>query len=420
LMKQQPAATESSACNASCTAAASSSLHASAGAAGFVRLSRLPEPSTPRARALHYAGVAFFWSIAAHVGPGKPVHWGVTANLLVQRREGIKFDLSYPKTGGGEDVAFCIDLQVDCSNSLCTICAHACAFEVIASAIMSTHNAEWRLQLPGLALVELTGICQETVGCGCMQEATGLPLISWPEAEVEHPYWNNGTPHLSRFFNWAFGDGLLLDRYCQKTYRSAPNITELSLLILLLAPLPVCACALGALDRPSSVDALLAMLVATVAMQALDCCLILADLLRRTHVQATLNNAKCNSHGHCTGDGLLERMGMDGSEGTAALVATAVHTKAVLIASEAGRLAGHLSHGTLWRNWGRRFKWWGDSRADIVVSEQLRALATCAGHCTVCLLAVSLALFLRRSCTPYSAREDFVGHSRCQEFVCVL
>ena len=31
---------------------------------------------------------------------------------LVRRTKGVKFDLGYPKTGGGEDVAFCLDLQV--------------------------------------------------------------------------------------------------------------------------------------------------------------------------------------------------------------------------------------------------------------------------------------------------------------------
>lgn len=72
----------------------------------------MPHPTTPRTRALHVAGVAFFWSIAAHLGADAEVSWGVTANLLVRRTEGVRFDLGYPKTGGGEDVAFCIDLQV--------------------------------------------------------------------------------------------------------------------------------------------------------------------------------------------------------------------------------------------------------------------------------------------------------------------
>ena len=56
-------------------------------------------------------------------------------------------------------------------------------------------------------------------------------LVPVPNASSEHPWWNNGKPHLSRFYGWSYGDGLLIDIYPEWTHRAPPNLFE-SLLLL--------------------------------------------------------------------------------------------------------------------------------------------------------------------------------------------
>ncbi|KAF8341959.1 hypothetical protein F5887DRAFT_918945 [Amanita rubescens] len=76
-------------------------------AAGFVGKSLFPQSQTIFTTAVRIAGVAFSWDIATKMKDDFP--WGVTANLIAQRniRDGVRYDLSYPKTGGGEDIEFC-------------------------------------------------------------------------------------------------------------------------------------------------------------------------------------------------------------------------------------------------------------------------------------------------------------------------
>ena len=156
---------------------------------GFVGSTTFPAAATARQRGVHIAGVTFFWGIADVVQPGCTVPWGPTANLCTRRVRGVRFALEYPKTGGGEDVAFCNDVS----------------------------------------------------------KGVGLPLRSMPSARAEHPYWNAGHPALSRFWSWAAGDGLLLDAYPELTYRAAPNVPELCLIAL------IGAAALSALQLAQSV-----------------------------------------------------------------------------------------------------------------------------------------------------------------------
>ena len=153
-------------------------------AAGFVGDTSFPAPETPRQAAMHVAGVAFFWGIAALCSAQDEVAWGDTANLCTRRVRGVHFRLAYPATGGGEDIAFCND--------------------VVA--------------------------------------ATGLPLRAAPAARAEHPYWGNARPPLSRFWGWARGDGLLLDHYPHKSYASAWNAAEVAL-AMLVAGVAVVVCA---------------------------------------------------------------------------------------------------------------------------------------------------------------------------------
>jgi len=103
--------------------------------------------------------------------------WGVTANILVKRVVGVYFETDYAKTGGGEDVDFCLVLS----------------------------------------------------------KATGGRLLTVPKAEVSHDFWPGGLPVLiPHFFNWAVGDGALFNSYREHTYRSFPNIVEFGLFFLLI------------------------------------------------------------------------------------------------------------------------------------------------------------------------------------------
>ncbi|GFH16732.1 glyco_trans_2-like domain-containing protein, partial [Haematococcus lacustris] len=54
---------------------------------------------------VHMSGVLFFWDAASTLGLPK-VPWSVTANMALANTP-RRFDLRFPKTGGGEDVDLC-------------------------------------------------------------------------------------------------------------------------------------------------------------------------------------------------------------------------------------------------------------------------------------------------------------------------
>lgn len=120
--------------------------------------------TTHSTEAVHMAQTSFGWTISDYF---HEVPWGITANLLVKRNDNIKFDLEFPKTGGGEDIDYCLKLK------------------------------KW-------------------------------PLVAVPEASVVHPWWNDGArlAMWKRFYKWAKGDGLLIKKYPYHTLRTLPNIWE--------------------------------------------------------------------------------------------------------------------------------------------------------------------------------------------------
>ena len=132
----------------------------------------------------HLSDVSFFWDAPLTMNR---VPWSVTANVAF-RNTTERFDLRFPKTGGGEDIDFCIRAA------------------------------------PG-------------------------GLLSVPEAVAHHPLWNNGRPCFLRFAAWSYGDGGLIGIYQQRFgYRAAANAAEMILLVCLiqlislllsLAPVPV-------------------------------------------------------------------------------------------------------------------------------------------------------------------------------------
>ena len=145
-------------------------------ASGFVGLTTFPQPVTAQQAGTHMSYITYFWDVANRM---RECPWGVTANLLL-RRTPVRFDADFIKTGGGEDIAMCIDTATFCDK----------------------------------------------------------PLLAAPAAHAVHPWWGgiNGGIDRMRFFNWTQGDGLLSYKYPQLSYTTAPNVIELSLLALLLLP----------------------------------------------------------------------------------------------------------------------------------------------------------------------------------------
>lgn len=153
-------------------------------AAGFVGNAFFPPCKNIFTTAVHLAGVTYFWDIANKLKEDIP--WGVTANLIVRRnvRDNVKFDLIFPKTGGGEDIDFC--------------------------------RQKRRASL----------------------ERGGTGFWPAPEASVVHPWWNEGRRSYWRFYMWSKGDGALIKMYPQLAWQdSTPNSAELLFFSALLSVL---------------------------------------------------------------------------------------------------------------------------------------------------------------------------------------
>ncbi len=101
--------------------------------------------------------------------------WAGTANMMV-RNSALQFDTCFIKTGGGEDIDYCLQLK------------------------------KW-------------------------------PMICVPQAKAIHPWWHNGNRCYGHFYRWAIGDSNLMNKYPKLTYRSCPNVWEMTLLLLLFIPL---------------------------------------------------------------------------------------------------------------------------------------------------------------------------------------
>lgn len=101
--------------------------------------------------------------------------WGVTANLMVKRVPSIRFDQTYSKTGGGEDIDFCLHLQ-----------------------------------------------------------RQGGFFRAVEHAAVVHDYWEGSAFHLAkRFFRWAYSDSEIFNRFPEHRYLSWPNAIECFYFVLL-------------------------------------------------------------------------------------------------------------------------------------------------------------------------------------------
>ena len=148
--------------------------------AAYIGLTNLPTPETWAQCALKACRICYFYGIA-DLRRNPP--WGVTANMCVRSRTISPtfefFSRAYPRTGGGEDVDFCLRTQA--------------------------------------------------AGHG--------KLIAVPAAKVLHPYWDAPFKQIS---GWASGDVLCLSRLPYSTFSTLPNWVEVSLLCLLYAIARIC------------------------------------------------------------------------------------------------------------------------------------------------------------------------------------
>ena len=149
-------------------------------AIGFLGPTYFPEEKSLLQLGTRCSYCLYFWDVAARQ---EQASWGVTANLLMKRTR-CRFNTSFVKTGGGEDIDFC--------------------------------------------LVNRT--------------QSGKRILCVPDATAVHPWWNQGNFSMRRFFDWTQGDGLLLDMYPDLTYSAFPNFIENLFFIFVLC---ILSCTIG-------------------------------------------------------------------------------------------------------------------------------------------------------------------------------
>ena len=132
------------------------------------------------------------------------VPWCVTACMAVWRRFAPMIDEAYSKTGGGEDVDFCLR-AIEKARPF---------YGPWVSNIKSEDAWRFPNSLPVFIKVDNVG--------------------------VEHPFWKREAGlsdlfgYLCHFFKWTQGDGRLLDRFPEHTYVCLPNAIEATLPVLWL------------------------------------------------------------------------------------------------------------------------------------------------------------------------------------------
>ena len=129
-----------------------------------------PKANTYIEKSIIASRICYFYGISTQI---KNPPWGVTANMCVKSRTNNKiwFLTNYPKTGGGEDVDFCLRYKSK-NEDICSV----------------------------------------------------------KNAIVTHPYWSNPFKQIS---GWASGDVLCLDFFPNKSFYCCPNWCESILFYLL-------------------------------------------------------------------------------------------------------------------------------------------------------------------------------------------
>jgi GT2 family glycosyltransferase len=148
-------------------------LRAHPDACGCVGVTDFPRADTIWQAALHISAAVYYFSVATRLPDDVP--WSVSANLVARRsvRDGVRFKTLYPKTGGGEDIDFCLSKR---------------------------------------AAAKARG-------------AQGF--VPAPDVRVVHPWWPAGRRAFWRFYVWSYGDEHLSRQFPQYTYLDyVPNTAE--------------------------------------------------------------------------------------------------------------------------------------------------------------------------------------------------
>jgi glycosyltransferase involved in cell wall biosynthesis len=135
----------------------------------LIGLTELPKPITYMEQALMASQMTFFYDVSRRM---RNPPWGVTANMCIRNRtsDQIWFSADYPKTGGGEDVDFCLRIK-------------------------DLYPYHLRNHM----------------------------VVSVPEARVVHPFWQD---ILKQVRGWACGDVRCLSKLARNTFYTLPNWIE--------------------------------------------------------------------------------------------------------------------------------------------------------------------------------------------------
>ena len=170
---------------------------------GFVMPTKMPRIETVWSGGVAIMHLLYFWS--EHIHSHRYVRWGVTAQICLLRGK-ERFNLAFPKTGGGEDIDLCLEVQRNNGG------------KPIGTILLSTPEQNISTEMKETA--EYKHWVEHSFGRYC-----------------EHPWWNGGYVRSSRFYGWAYGDSLLMELHPEHTYMSFPNVVECTLFITIQAAL---------------------------------------------------------------------------------------------------------------------------------------------------------------------------------------
>ncbi|CCM03967.1 uncharacterized protein FIBRA_06123 [Fibroporia radiculosa] len=267
-------------------------------AAGFVGNAQFPVADTIATAAIHLAGVTYFWDIAKKRADDPDLPWGVTANLIARRnvRDDVTFDLGFPKTGGGEDIDFCRRKR---NYSI----AHG-----------------------------------------------GGGFYAAPNVVVTHPWWNKGQRYYWRFYMWSKGDGALVAKYPEYSYRQAAPTSAETLVLCVIFTTARC---VFSLLQGNTKSVVLTLSIGTLVFASGLAANVVHDLYR--HLWRNV-------------DRLNEmKIALD----SPSLVMATIESTIIRIISEYGRLVGMVERREF-KYIGRSFDWFTDRAGDGPKTEENR------------------------------------------------